>query len=180
VFFARSRCDGPHRVNPDSQNNEISPRASLSSSPAQSSRVNRLHWHGAVPSLTYFFTLVNLLHLINDGDGIHVHTELASNRPCEKVVAQTKYGPVRGGRTYNGAAVLFGEYGPWCTNVEPTTQTLEIHYALSPRRFEDPQPLPPDHKYEDKEYTKESPRTPGAPRRTAHIEPHFRWCSTIE
>ena len=34
--------------------------------------------------------------------------------------------------------------------------SLEIPYALPPRRFEDPEPLPEGHKYEEKEYVFES------------------------
>jgi hypothetical protein len=33
---------------------------------------------------------------------------------------------------------------------------VEIPYALPPRRFQDPRPLPPGHKYEKKEFLKES------------------------
>ncbi|KAH7890931.1 Alpha/Beta hydrolase protein [Phlebopus sp. FC_14] len=55
------------------------------------------------------------------------------------VVAETKYGPVKGGRTTNGAAVF-----------------LEVPYALPPVRFTDPQPLPEDYRYEDKGYVFET------------------------
>ncbi|KAF8549438.1 alpha/beta-hydrolase [Imleria badia] len=55
------------------------------------------------------------------------------------VVVQTKYGPLKGGRTRNGAAVF-----------------LEVPYALPPVRFQDPQPLPDDYRYEDKHYVFET------------------------
>ncbi|KAI6149684.1 Alpha/Beta hydrolase protein [Pisolithus tinctorius] len=56
-----------------------------------------------------------------------------------RVVVQTKYGPLRGGRTTNGAAVF-----------------LEVPYALPPVRFTDPQPLPKDYWYEEKDYVHET------------------------
>ncbi|KAG9313242.1 Alpha/Beta hydrolase protein [Chiua virens] len=56
-----------------------------------------------------------------------------------RVAVETKYGPVRGGRTNNGAAVF-----------------LEVPYALPPVRFTDPQPLPEGYLYEDKDYVYET------------------------
>ncbi|OJA07554.1 hypothetical protein AZE42_07411 [Rhizopogon vesiculosus] len=56
-----------------------------------------------------------------------------------RVVVETKYGSLKGGRTTNGAAVF-----------------LEVPYALPPVRFEDPKPLPPDFVYEDKDYIYET------------------------
>ncbi|KAF9233740.1 Alpha/Beta hydrolase protein [Melanogaster broomeanus] len=55
------------------------------------------------------------------------------------VVVDTKYGPLRGGRTTNGAAVF-----------------LEVPYALPAVRFTDPQPLPKGYRYEDKDYIHET------------------------
>ncbi|KAF8137391.1 Alpha/Beta hydrolase protein [Boletus edulis] len=55
------------------------------------------------------------------------------------VIVQTKYGPLRGGRTRNDAAVF-----------------LEVPYALPPVRFQDPQPLPEGYRYEDKHYVFET------------------------
>ncbi|KAG8221138.1 Alpha/Beta hydrolase protein [Butyriboletus roseoflavus] len=57
------------------------------------------------------------------------------------VVAETKYGPIKGGRTSNGAAVF-----------------LEVPYALPPVRFTDPQQLPEGYRYGDKDYVYETKR----------------------
>ncbi|THV08674.1 carboxylesterase [Dendrothele bispora CBS 962.96] len=67
----------------------------------------------------------------------HLHDELAAN--SSRVVAETRYGPVTGGRAANGTAV-------W----------LEIPYGLPPGRFQDPEPLPDDFRYEEKEYIREA------------------------
>ncbi|KAF9257137.1 carboxylesterase [Marasmius fiardii PR-910] len=68
----------------------------------------------------------------------HLHDELAESQ--EQVTVQTKYGTVRGRRARNGAGVF-----------------LEIPYALSPGRWEDPKPLPEGYKYEEgKEYIREA------------------------
>ncbi|KAF5370021.1 hypothetical protein D9758_001163 [Tetrapyrgos nigripes] len=67
----------------------------------------------------------------------HLHDELAAN--SARVIAETKFGPIKGGRAANNCAV-------W----------LEIPYALPPGRFEDPKPLPDNFRYEDQEYIKES------------------------
>ncbi|KAI6044174.1 Alpha/Beta hydrolase protein [Pisolithus marmoratus] len=56
-----------------------------------------------------------------------------------RIIVETKYGPLRGGRTTNGAAVF-----------------LEVPYALPPLRFTDPQPLPEDYRYEGKDYVYET------------------------
>ncbi|KAN0088307.1 Alpha/Beta hydrolase fold [Tylopilus felleus] len=56
-----------------------------------------------------------------------------------RVVVETKYGPITGGRTSNGAAVF-----------------LEVPYALSPVRFTDPQPLPECYRYKNKDYVYET------------------------
>ncbi|KAF7317742.1 Carboxylic ester hydrolase [Mycena kentingensis (nom. inval.)] len=67
---------------------------------------------------------------------VPLHKEL---RDTERIRIETKLGPITGARASNNAAVF-----------------LEIPYALPPERFEDPKPLPPDFRYEDKEYTRES------------------------
>ncbi|KAG6916262.1 hypothetical protein DXG01_007606 [Tephrocybe rancida] len=64
---------------------------------------------------------------------LHLPEEIAKN-PA-RVVVNTRFGPVIGGRASTGAAAF-----------------LEIPYGLPPGRFEDPVPLPDDFKYEDKEY----------------------------
>jgi carboxylesterase type B len=66
----------------------------------------------------------------------HIPDDLQDGVP---VVVQTKYGPLRGGRTRNGAAVF-----------------LEVPYALPPVRFQDPQPLPEGYRYEAKHYVLET------------------------
>ncbi|KAF8638405.1 hypothetical protein AX17_002230 [Amanita inopinata Kibby_2008] len=68
---------------------------------------------------------------------VHLHDDLVLNPARVRVT--TRYGPVTGGRASNGAAVF-----------------LEIPYGLSPRRFTDPEPLPADYRYQDKEYIKEA------------------------
>ncbi|KAK7470775.1 hypothetical protein VKT23_002193 [Stygiomarasmius scandens] len=68
---------------------------------------------------------------------LHLHDELAAN--SARVVVETKYGPVTGGRAANNSAV-------W----------LEIPYALPPSRFQDPEPLHDKHFYEQKEYIQEA------------------------
>ncbi|KAH9836084.1 carboxylesterase [Rhodofomes roseus] len=57
----------------------------------------------------------------------------------ERLAVNTKYGSVTGGRAANGAAAF-----------------LEIPYAILPGRWQDPQPLPADYRYEDKDYIYES------------------------
>ncbi|KAH7926008.1 alpha/beta-hydrolase [Leucogyrophana mollusca] len=66
----------------------------------------------------------------------HICEELQSG---SRVTVETRYGPVKGGRAANGAAVF-----------------LEVPYALPPVRFEDPVALPSDYRYEDKEFIYES------------------------
>jgi len=56
-------------------------------------------------------------------------------RNTARVVATTKHGQIKGGRAANGAVVF-----------------LEVPYALPPGRFEDPNPLPANFKYEDIDY----------------------------
>ncbi|KAJ4481216.1 Alpha/Beta hydrolase protein [Lentinula aciculospora] len=68
----------------------------------------------------------------------HLHDELAAN--SARVIVDTRYGKVIGGRASNGAAVF-----------------LEIPYALPPVRFVDAEPLPDNHRYpHGKEYLTES------------------------
>ncbi|KAJ7065320.1 Alpha/Beta hydrolase protein [Mycena amicta] len=66
----------------------------------------------------------------------HLDEEL---RSTERVRVETAFGAVTGARAANGAAVFLAE----------------VPYALPPIRFQDPEPLPPDFRYEDKEYTRE-------------------------
>ncbi|KAF8448767.1 Alpha/Beta hydrolase protein [Boletus edulis BED1] len=66
----------------------------------------------------------------------HIPQEL---QPGVRVVVETKYGPITGGRTSNGAAVF-----------------LEVPYALPPVRFTDPQSLPEGYRYEDRDYVYET------------------------
>ncbi|KAK2467373.1 hypothetical protein APHAL10511_000608 [Amanita phalloides] len=68
---------------------------------------------------------------------IHLHDDLSQNK--DRVSVTTRHGPVTGGRASNGAIVF-----------------LEIPYALPPKRFSDPEPLPSDHRYEEREYIKET------------------------
>ncbi|CAA7265228.1 unnamed protein product [Cyclocybe aegerita] len=69
--------------------------------------------------------------------GIHLHDELARNPT--RVVVETAFGPIIGGRADNGSVVF-----------------LEVPYALPPGRFEDPIALPNGYRYEAKEYIKEA------------------------
>ncbi|KAH9836085.1 carboxylesterase [Rhodofomes roseus] len=68
---------------------------------------------------------------------VHLQDELIKS--ADRITVQTQFGPIKGGRAANGAAVF-----------------LEVPYALPPGRFEDPKPLPPGFQYEDKEYVYES------------------------
>ncbi|KAJ8695523.1 hypothetical protein PTI98_008126 [Pleurotus ostreatus] len=67
---------------------------------------------------------------------LHLHDELKSSA---RVVAETLYGPVIGARSVNGAAVF-----------------LEVAYALPPKRFQDPEPLPTHFRYDNKEHIEEA------------------------
>ncbi|KAI0307070.1 Alpha/Beta hydrolase protein [Multifurca ochricompacta] len=68
---------------------------------------------------------------------VHLHEELAQTQV--RVVVQTRFGPVTGGRSKNGAVVF-----------------LELPYALAPERFGNPVSLPSEFRYEGKYYTAES------------------------
>ncbi|KAL5476704.1 hypothetical protein ACEPAI_2890 [Sanghuangporus weigelae] len=68
---------------------------------------------------------------------MHISEELAQS--AERVTVQTRFGSVVGGRAANGSVAF-----------------LEITYALPPKRFENPEALPVDYKYENKEYIYES------------------------
>lgn len=74
------------------------------------------------------------------------------------VVAETKYGPIRGGRTSNGAAVFLGTWVQNKARVSKPYSAIEVPYALPPVRFTDPQRLPEGHRYEDKDYVYETKR----------------------
>jgi len=66
-----------------------------------------------------------------------LETELTAH--SEQLVVKTKYGPITGGRATNGAPAF-----------------LEIPYAVYTGRWQDPQPLPADYRYENKVYIYES------------------------
>lgn len=68
---------------------------------------------------------------------MHLQEELVNT--SSPVTVETRFGPVRGGRAVNGAAAF-----------------LEVPYALPPRRFQDPEPLPTDYRYKDKDYIYEA------------------------
>ncbi|PSS37448.1 hypothetical protein PHLCEN_2v655 [Hermanssonia centrifuga] len=68
---------------------------------------------------------------------LHLQEELVNSE--SRVTVETRYGSIEGGRAMNGTAVF-----------------LEVPYALPPIRFEDPQALPLDYRYEDKAYILES------------------------
>ncbi|KZS96571.1 carboxylesterase [Sistotremastrum niveocremeum HHB9708] len=74
----------------------------------------------------------------SESASVHLEHELLAS--TAKVTANTKYGTVRGRRSKSGCAVF-----------------LELDYALSPKRFEDPVPLPPDFVYPaEHEFIRES------------------------
>ncbi|KZT66243.1 carboxylesterase [Daedalea quercina L-15889] len=66
-----------------------------------------------------------------------LQTELTAH--SERLVVDTKYGPVTGGRATNGAPAF-----------------LELPYAIYNGRWQDPQPLPADYRYENKVYIYET------------------------
>ncbi|KAH9060929.1 carboxylesterase [Lactarius vividus] len=68
---------------------------------------------------------------------IHLHDELSQTKA--RVVVETRFGPVTGGRSKNGAVVF-----------------LELPYALSPERFKNPVALPPEFRYRNREYIAEN------------------------
>ncbi|TFK34010.1 carboxylesterase [Crucibulum laeve] len=70
-------------------------------------------------------------------ENTHLHDELSRN--SDRITVNTAFGPVTGGRAANGAGAF-----------------LEIPYALPPRRFEDPESLPKDFRYEEKDYIQEA------------------------
>ena len=88
---------------------------------------------------------------------IHLHEELARSKAT--VTAETQYGTIHGRRAANGAAVFLGTFAHSSRAVFRTSdvrRVSEVPYALPPTRFADPVPLPPDFRYEDKEYILES------------------------
>ncbi|KAH8988482.1 carboxylesterase [Lactarius akahatsu] len=68
---------------------------------------------------------------------IHLHDELSQTKA--RVVVETRFGPVTGGRSKNGAVVF-----------------LELPYALAPERFKNPVALPPEFRYRNREYIAEN------------------------
>ncbi|KAG6865681.1 hypothetical protein C0991_000294 [Blastosporella zonata] len=92
------------------------------------------------------------------GAQIHLSEEISKNP--ERVVVNTRFGRVTGGRASTGAAAFLGaalsfEHSRIVSNLD--LECAEIPYALPPRRFEDPVPLPIDFKYEDKETNPQTP-----------------------
>jgi hypothetical protein len=89
---------------------------------------------------------------------IHLHDELAQTH--DRVIVETRFGTVAGGRSKNGAAVFLGEHTVSLFHRFPSEPTRlrcpEIPYALPPQRFENPVPLPPEFRYQDKDYVTES------------------------
>jgi len=67
----------------------------------------------------------------------HLQEQLLATK--ERVVVHTKYGPITGGRAKTGAIAF-----------------LEVPYAIYHGRFQDPSPLPVDHRYEQKDYIYEA------------------------
>ena len=87
----------------------------------------------------------------------HLHEELARSKAT--VTAETQYGTIHGRRAANGAAVFLGTFAYSSRAVFRTSdvrRVSEVPYALPPTRFADPVPLPPDFRYEEKEYILES------------------------
>jgi len=89
---------------------------------------------------------------------IHLHDELAQTH--ERVVVKTRFGPVTGGRSRNGAAVFLGK-GLITGIIRFVSDAIlsgcsEVPYALPPGRFENPVPLPSDFRYQDRDYITES------------------------
>ncbi|KAF9497822.1 carboxylesterase [Pleurotus eryngii] len=86
---------------------------------------------------------------------LHLHDELKNSA---RVVVETRYGPVIGARSTNGAAVF-----------------LEVAYALQPKRFQDPEPLPTHFRYDTKEHVEEAsyavqPRNDGQAKGTPFVD----------
>lgn len=104
---------------------------------------------------------------------MHLSEELAKS--AEKVEASTQFGTVHGRRSVNGCAVFLGNFYPQALNLYGETDPLErpeIPFALPPKRFTDPQPLPSGFRYpDDHEYILESRCECGRLRstRTSHI-----------
>ena len=85
---------------------------------------------------------------------VHLHEELAQTKA--RVVVETRFGPVTGGRAKNNAVVFLGKF----TDVGPILlerlESLELPYALTPERFKNPVALPPEFRYTNREYIAEN------------------------
>lgn len=93
--------------------------------------------------------------------GPHISQELQEG---VRVIVETKYGVLRGGRTTNGAAIFLGEHDPHRKiQVDLKHGHPEVPYALPPTRFTDAHPLSGDYRYEDKDYIYETKRGVLAP-----------------
>ncbi|CCM06018.1 uncharacterized protein FIBRA_08262 [Fibroporia radiculosa] len=94
---------------------------------------------------------------------VHLHEELALSG--DRVEVQTRHGPIKGGLAANGAAVFLGACIVSNATLKPRALSasdvlrwrgssfIEVPYALPPVRFQDPEPLPPDYRYESKDYS---------------------------
>lgn len=85
---------------------------------------------------------------------IHLHDELAQTEA--RVVVETRFGPVTGGRAKNGAAVFLGKSTDASSILLNRFESLELPYALAPERFKNPVALPPEFRYQNREYIVES------------------------
>jgi hypothetical protein len=87
---------------------------------------------------------------------IHLHEELAQTH--DKVVVNTRFGPITGGRSRNGAVVFLGKcYRPRALLFDSIRfESSEIPYALPPGRFQNPVALPFEFRYQHREYISES------------------------
>ena len=85
---------------------------------------------------------------------IHLHEELAQTEA--RVVVETRFGTVTGGRSKNGAAVFLGKSTDAGSILLKRFESLELPYALTPERFNNPVALPPEFRYLNREYITEN------------------------
>jgi hypothetical protein len=85
---------------------------------------------------------------------IHLHEELSQTEA--RVVVETRFGPVTGGRSKNGAVVFLGKSTDARSILLKLFESLELPYALAPERFKNPVALPPGFRYQNKEYIAEN------------------------
>lgn len=85
---------------------------------------------------------------------IHLHEELTQTKA--RVVVETRFGPVTGGRSKNGAVVFLGKFTDSDSAILLKRHGLEeLPYALTPERFQNPVALPPEFRYRNAEYIAE-------------------------